>query len=178
VTRPTGLVPAGYDTLIERHARDKGVRPELVKAVIQIESAFNPRAVSPKGALGLMQLMPATAVALGVTDAFDPDENIRAGVSYLQGLLARYRGKEELALAAYNAGPAAVDRYGARVPPYPETRRYVRQVRARTVPTHSSAGSLIYKTHDAINGRNIPHYSNIRPASGEFEVVEFADRSH
>ena len=105
-----------------------GIRPDLVRAVIQVESAFNPRAVSPKGAMGLMQLMPATAKQFGVIDPFNPAENIRAGVSYLRQLLDRYDHDEQLALAAYNAGPGAVDKYGSKVPPYKETQNYVLKI--------------------------------------------------
>src|SRR5439155_12158949 len=100
------------------------------RAVIQVASAFNPRAVSPKGAMGLMQLMPATAARFGVLDAFTPAENIRAGVGYLKQLLNRYGNNEELALAAYNAGPLAVDQHGTQIPPYRETQDYVRRINA------------------------------------------------
>ncbi len=110
-----------------REARRAGLDPWLVRAVIRVESGENPRAVSPKGAVGLMQLMPATARELGVESPFHPRDNIRGGVAYLRELLDRYGGRLELALAAYNAGPAAVDRYGG-VPPFPETRRFVERV--------------------------------------------------
>ena len=103
-----------YDAVIAEHASLQGVRPDLVHAVIQAESAFNPMARSLKGAMGLMQLMPSTAVQFGVTNAYDPVQNIRAGVAYLRRLLDRYSHNEELALAAYNAGPAAVEKYACR----------------------------------------------------------------
>src|SRR5215208_2957609 len=107
-----------FDALIREHAVHHGLRVELVRAVIQVESGYNPLARSPKGAMGLMQLMPSTARQLGVRNAFDPDENIRGGCAYLRQLLDRYNGNEELALAAYNAGSEAVDRHGSAVPPY------------------------------------------------------------
>ena len=117
-----------YDDLIAEHASVHGVRADLVRAVVQVESAFNTYARSPKGALGLMQLMPATLKDYGVRNPFNPTENIRAGVAYLRTLLDRYQNDETLALAAYNAGPAAVDNHGQSVPPYRETKNYVKQV--------------------------------------------------
>jgi soluble lytic murein transglycosylase-like protein len=98
-----------------------------VLALVQVESAFQPRAVSPKGARGLTQLMPGTARELGVQDAFDPQQNLDGGARYLRQLLTRYGGDVKRALAAYNAGPGAVDRHRG-VPPYRETRQYVRRV--------------------------------------------------
>lgn len=160
---------ARYEPLIRRHAATFGVRPELVRAVIQVESGFNPWAVSPKGAMGLMQLMPATAKALGVVNPFDPAENIRGGVEYLSALLARYGHNEELALAAYNAGPDAVARYGGRVPPYPETHTYVRRIRQSTPLTRAT---VIYKTVDLINGRAVLRLTNIRPERREPEAAQ------
>lgn len=117
---------ADYDGLIGEMASHYAVPPALVKAVIAAESAFNPRAVSHKGAQGLMQLMPQTAAGLGVQDPFVPEQNVRGGTSYLRSMLDRY-GDITRALAAYNAGPAAVDRYGG-IPPYRETRAYVERV--------------------------------------------------
>lgn len=116
----------GYDGLILLTAREHGVPPALVKAVIAAESLFDPDAVSHKGAQGLMQLMPSTASKLGVEDPFAADQNVSGGVRYLREMLDRY-GDMGRALAAYNAGPKAVDRYRG-IPPYPETRAYVQRV--------------------------------------------------
>lgn len=112
---------------IARYARSQGLSPRLVQAVVQVESGYNPRARSNKGAMGLMQLMPETARELGVVDAYDPDQNLRGGTRYLWQQIRRFGGSLELALAAYNAGPTAVSRYGG-VPPYDETRRYIAKV--------------------------------------------------
>ncbi|GAB6062749.1 lytic transglycosylase domain-containing protein [Deferrisoma palaeochoriense] len=114
---------------VRRTAPRYGLDPLLVRAVIQVESGENPRAVSPKGAIGLMQLMPDTARELGVLDPYHPRDNVQGGTAYLARLVERYGGRLDLALAAYNAGPGAVDRYGG-VPPYPETRRFVDRVLA------------------------------------------------
>ncbi len=116
---------ADYDPMIERAARAAALRPELVRAVIVVESAFNPRAVSKRGAQGLMQLKPSTARRYGVSNAFDPEQNITAGAHYLRDLLRRFGNDLELTLAAYNAGEEAVERYGRSIPPFAETRHYV-----------------------------------------------------
>jgi hypothetical protein len=117
--------------MIDAHIRDAaeryGVPEQLVAALIRVESGFNPRAVSPKGARGLMQLMPATASQLGVRNAFDPAENIDGGVRHLRGLIERYENDLPLALAAYNAGAGAVAQYGG-IPPYAETQQYVTRI--------------------------------------------------
>ena len=114
--------------LIDIHSRDHGLEPRLVQAVMQVESGYNPKALSGKGAMGLMQLMPDTAAELGVGDPYSPDENIRGGARYLRQQLDRF-GSRRLALAAYNAGPTAVRRHDG-IPPYRETQRYVEKVLA------------------------------------------------
>ena len=116
-----------YQKIINGSARRHEVDPLLVSAVIRHESGFVPTAVSKAGALGLMQLMPETAKSLGVSNAFDPQQNIEGGTKLLRGLLDRYHGQIDLALAAYNAGSGAVDKYGG-IPPFPETQAYVRNV--------------------------------------------------
>ena len=116
-----------YRELIERAARTHNLEAALVKAVIHVESAFNPRAVSPKGAMGLMQLLPSRARLLGVRNIFSPEENVFGGTRHLAFLLKKYDGNLRLALAAYNAGEEAVSKYGG-IPPYEETREYVQRV--------------------------------------------------
>lgn len=114
-----------FDPFIETASREAQVQPQLVRAIIVVESAFNPKAVSRKGAVGLMQLLPETARRYGASNAFDPEQNISAGTRYLRDLIGRYGNNLELVLAAYNAGTDAVERYGKRIPPYSETRSYV-----------------------------------------------------
>jgi soluble lytic murein transglycosylase-like protein len=116
-----------YSDIVSRWSHEFGVEPSFVRAVIHAESAFNPHAVSPMGARGLMQLMPAIAAHLGVRNSFSPDENIRGGVKHLAYLLRRYDGDKRLALAAYNAGEDDVERYKG-VPPFAETKEYVRRI--------------------------------------------------
>lgn len=116
-----------YDTLIKQASTVYSVDPALVKAIMRVESAFNPRATSSKGASGLMQLMPATAEGYGVENIYDPEENIYIAVRHIKYLLRRYRYNTRLVAAAYNAGERAVRRYRG-VPPYRETRDYVRKV--------------------------------------------------
>lgn len=119
---------SGYDMLISRASNLHNVDSALIKAVIKAESNFDPAAVSRKGAMGLMQLMPETAGMYQVGDSFDPWSNIEGGVRHLKYLLEQYRGDLALALAAYNAGEGAVQKYNNRVPPYEETQTYVRRV--------------------------------------------------
>jgi soluble lytic murein transglycosylase-like protein len=156
-----------YETLITEHSRLNGVRSDLVRAVMQVESAFNPNAISPKGAMGLMQLMPATMRQYGVRNAFNPSENVRAGVAYLRDLLNRYSNNEELALAAYNAGPGAVDKHGQAVPPYRETRNYVAKINKMTGTTShvEPRPNQIYKVTQVIDGREVVLYTDKKPAS-------------
>jgi soluble lytic murein transglycosylase-like protein len=149
-----------FDHLVVAHAREQGVRPDLVRAVIQAESAYNPWALSIKGAMGLMQLMPATAAEYGVMNAYDPAENIRGGVRYLRQLLDRYGNNEELALAAYNAGPTAVERYGRQIPPYRETRSYVAKIKNTT---GLSKPNRVYRVVELIDGREVVRYTNVKP---------------
>ncbi len=174
--RTTGRVEAGTAlsradlySIADRHAETHAISPALVRAVIQAESAWNTRAVSPKGALGLMQLMPGTATELGVIDPFDPTQNIQAGVRYLKRLLDRYDGNAELALAAYNAGPGAVDKYGRTIPPYRETQAYVRKIVSVT-EVRMGPKKVIYKIVELIDGREVPRYSDTRPVA-DYEVV-------
>ncbi|NOX38050.1 MAG: transglycosylase SLT domain-containing protein [Calditrichaeota bacterium] len=116
-----------FEPIIEKAARTHNLNANLIRSVILAESSGNPRAVSPKGAKGLMQLMDATARELGVRNPFDPEENILAGSAYLARMLARFGGDLTLALAAYNAGPTAVEKYDG-IPPFTETRLYIRKV--------------------------------------------------
>ncbi len=116
-----------YDDLINEAAETHGVKFSLLKALIKVESDFNPDAVSPKGAMGLTQIMPETARILQIQDPFDPSENIMGGARYLKQMIERFGGELHLALAAYNAGPKAVERY-QRIPPIPETENYVERV--------------------------------------------------
>ncbi|HSA91863.1 MAG TPA: lytic transglycosylase domain-containing protein [Terriglobales bacterium] len=127
VERARSLTAAEVDAAIEAAAARHNVDPNLVRAVIKVESNFNPRAVSRKGAMGLMQLMPGTARKLKVSNPFDPEQNVDAGVRHLKGLMEDFGGDLTLSLAAYNAGAGAVRRNGG-VPPYAETQSYVRQI--------------------------------------------------
>jgi soluble lytic murein transglycosylase-like protein len=119
---------AQYDGIIEAEAKSAGVEPNLLRAVIVVESGFNSRAVSKSGAVGLMQLMPATATRFGVSNRFDPRQNVRGGARYLGFLINRFRQNVRLALAAFNAGEDAVDRNSGQIPPFIETLEYVPKV--------------------------------------------------
>jgi soluble lytic murein transglycosylase-like protein len=132
---------AQYAHLIEMVAGQHNLYPELLHAVIRTESAYNPSAVSSAGATGLMQLMPGTAKRYSVKDIWDPVDNLRGGAKYLRDLLDMFGNDLRLALAAYNAGENAVIKYGNRIPPYPETQRYVRKVLQFLWAERTSAGS-------------------------------------
>ena len=160
-----------YDFLIRENAQMHGVRAELVRAVMQVESGFNPVARSPKGALGLMQLMPDTMREFHVSNAFDPAENIRGGVAYLKQLLDRYSNNEVLALAAYNAGPGAVDKHGQTVPPYKETQDYVKKIGGIAPTSIQQRGAVIYKITEIVDGREITRYSDQKPTSGTYTQI-------
>jgi len=123
-------IPKAFKDLVEEAARQHGLDPNLLHAMIRVESGYNPRALSARGARGLMQLMPDTARRFGVSDAFNPRENVRAGAEYIQWLLKLFQGDVELALAGYNAGEQAVIRAGYRIPKYGETQIYVPKVLA------------------------------------------------
>jgi hypothetical protein len=127
--------------LIARHSDSQRLDPRLVRAVIQVESGYNVRARSNKGAMGLMQLMPATAVELAVADPYDPDQNLRGGTTYLRQMIDHF-GRLDMAVAAYNAGPGAVERYRG-IPPYADTVDYVRQVLALYHEVGGVTGAVI-----------------------------------
>lgn len=177
--------------IVEEASVDKGVDADFIRSVIEQESAGNPRAVSPAGARGLMQLMPGTASQLGVRDSFNPEQNVHGGAQYLRELLERYHGDAVKALAAYNAGPAAVDRYQG-VPPYRETRQYVSRIvrnynrskaaqavktgteksrkrePARTAARHKDKNTARHATHHA--GGHVSQSSKIETASADHRL--------
>jgi hypothetical protein len=172
---PSPAAPAAMRALVERVAREEGVDPALAVAVMDAESGGNPRAVSGAGALGLMQLMPATAREMGVGDPFDPEENARAGIRYLREKLREFGGSVPLALAAYNAGSGAVWQHGG-VPPYPETQAFVGRVlaeagalaRRETVTQAADAGPAPGAVLPAGPGARTPEgaVSAVRPFPG------------
>jgi len=161
------LVPAAaaadrppWDEMIQRTASQHQVDPDLVRAIVRVESNYNPYAVSPKGAKGLMQLIPATAKRFGVLNIFDPRANLDGGVRYLKYLMTLFRGDLKLSVAAYNAGENAIQGYNG-VPPYRETQDYVRKVSALyplSIPTPQSSVARIEKYVDSAG---IVHFSNV-----------------
>jgi Transglycosylase SLT domain len=182
VDRLADEMPAALRTLVDTISRNHGVDPALVRAVIKTESNFNRFAVSNKGALGLMQLIPDTGKRYGVRDFFDPQQNVDGGVRYLRFLLDKFNGNLDLSLAAYNAGENLVERLG-RVPPIPETTTYVRKVRTfyRQGPKLQASASAsttaiaakeepakqeapkpeASKIHTVVDERGVKHFSNV-----------------
>src|SRR5262245_48654549 len=153
-----------YDREINEASERYGIPEPLIRAVIRVESGFNPRAVSRKGARGLMQLMPETAALLGVSDSFNPSQNIDAGVRHLKGLVERFGDDMRLVLAAYNAGEQAVISHGG-VPPYPETRQYVTRVLEAYNGLPAGQERSTFRTIDR-NGTII--YTNLPPPRRPF----------
>ena len=153
-----------YLTIIHNIAKVYQMSPELIKAIIKVESNYNHRAVSPKGARGLMQLMPATAERFGVDDSFDPEDNIVGGVKYLRYLCNEFGEQNlELVLAGYNAGEEAVRKYGNTIPPYKETQQYVKRVLSLYQPVSSyrkirASGATIYRY---VNKDGVVTFTNV-----------------
>jgi soluble lytic murein transglycosylase-like protein len=133
--------PASINEAVDRAAARHELPPELIRSVIKVESNFDTYAVSSKGALGLMQLIPSTARRFGVSNVFNPSDNIEGGAKYLKYLLGLYNNNFELALAAYNAGEGAVARHGGMIPPYPETQNYIHQVAGQLKKAKAAARS-------------------------------------
>jgi soluble lytic murein transglycosylase-like protein len=170
VTKPVvSKKSAEYDAVITEQSAQHSLNPDFVRAVIQAESAFNPLARSIKGAMGLMQLMPATAAQYRVTNAYDPVQNIRAGVAYLKSLMTRFNDDISLALAAYNAGPGAVERYGRTVPPYKETRNYVAKIKSNSGEGAAVSSSRVFRSVEIVNGHEKVRYTN-KPQAGSSVV--------
>lgn len=177
VTNLDPSTPDGIESLINAISAEHGVHPALVKAMIKVESNYNRRAVSSKGALGLMQLIPSTGRKFGVRDFFDPRQNIEGGVRHLKSLLGMFGGNLDLSLAAYNAGENLVQRI-RRVPPIPETRDYVRKVRSLygnapvstdpawqsvRMPAVAEAAPESPRIYRSVDARGVVHFSNIEP---------------
>ena len=165
-----------FDEHINQTAREHGLDPLLVKAMIKVESNFNPDAVSPAGAMGVMQLMPGTAERVGVSDAFDPDDNIEGGIKYMAMLMKLFNNNTTLALAGYNAGENAVIKYGYKIPPYEETIEYVDRVYAhydhlRNYHVKRNTRSMVASRKD---GKRVASSSRAGGSSKSFMYVETA----
>jgi soluble lytic murein transglycosylase-like protein len=160
-------MPAPLKSLVDTIATTHGVDPALVRAVMKTESNFNRYAVSPKGALGLMQLIPTTGRRYGVRDFFDPKQNVEGGVRYLKFLLEKFKGNLDLSLAAYNAGENLVERLG-RIPPIPETTNYVRKIRAIYKKSPAPPVMIADETPRIFRSTDesgVVHFSNLGPAN-------------
>jgi soluble lytic murein transglycosylase-like protein len=155
---------ARYDSIIEKYARSYQLDPSLIHSIIATESGFNPKAVSSKGARGLMQLMPATAARLGVKNSFDPEQNIQGGVKHFRSLMDTFKNNLELSLAAYNAGENLVQRLG-RVPMIRETRDYVQSVTSRFGKMQANAQSQESSRYfdSFVDEEGVLHLTNIPP---------------
>lgn len=165
VLQPNVVPDKDLKAMVDRVAIEQGVETQLVDSVIRAESAYNSNAISPKGAQGIMQLIPSTARRFGVSNTFDPLENIRGGVKYLRFLLDYYQGDYAKAIAAYNAGENAVDKYHG-IPPFAETRNYVAQV-ARNLQAARAAAPLAAKTsQSAANATNAETPRPIQTSTG------------
>ena len=140
-----------YDPIVRSISSKYSIDPQLVHSIILAESNYDPRAISPKGAVGLMQLMPQTAIEFGVKNPYDPEENIEGGVTYIKYLCNLFNHKIDLVLAAYNAGQEAIEKYGG-IPPYPETKKYVKKVLGTYGKDKIQRRTIIYKYYDK-NGR-------------------------
>jgi soluble lytic murein transglycosylase-like protein len=156
-----------FTPIIEKYARDYQLDPSLIHSIISTESDFNPKAISPKGAQGLMQLMPATAAQLGVSNSFDPEENIRGGVRHFRWLMDNFKNDLSLSLAAYNAGENLVQRLG-RVPEIKETREYVKKVTAKydkkVLSAPAEDNPPLSRTYRFVDESGVLHLTNIPPA--------------
>ena len=153
-----------FEALVNSEAEKQKLDPALVKAVIAVESAYDPLAVSPKGAVGLMQLIPGTAQRYGVKKSTDPQDNVSGGTRYLRDLLAMFNGNLPLALAGYNAGEGAVQRYKNTIPPFPETQAYVKLV--MQFHEHFGGGKKVARTQEGRIRITLPARRNM-PASGD-----------
>lgn len=140
-------IRAEIDRIVQEVAHKYSLEPALIHSIIKIESNYDPWAISPKGAMGLMQLMPTTAAQYGVKDIFDPRQNIEGGVRYLKDLIRLYQGRTDLVLAAYNAGQEAVKKFGG-IPPYPETIKYIEKIKASYNKPVIRTRTRIYKFID------------------------------
>jgi soluble lytic murein transglycosylase-like protein len=169
-TQATAPAAFGLDEAIEQIAAQVSLQPQVIHSVIKVESNYNPLAISPKGAQGLMQLIPATARRFGVSNVFNPAENIQGGSKYLKYLLDLYGGNYALALAAYNAGEAAVARYGG-VPPFPETKNYLILV-ARQLQEAKKTEAAKQKTIAAVE---IRPEAETKPAAGPNHIQEVVE---